>query len=348
MPHVLAETQPTSESPAMPESDPVDELGCGLVDSPEISLPSASATWSYWLVAFATIVVPIVGVVYAGTLAWREGISVLNLAMLLVTYVLTVLGVELGYHRLLTHRALKTSPMVRAALTALGCSAAHGPPIWWVAIHRRHHGRSDHEGDPHSPNLHGPSFAEDLRGLWHSHIGWMFDPACTAAHARHYAPDLIRDGLIQKIDAGYVGWVLLGLLVPTVLGGVITGSWWDAWTAFIWAGLVRMFLAQHALWWGIVTACHRFGTRPFESNDDSTNNVLVAVLFLGDGWHNNHHAFPTSAKVGLRWWEFDPTWWVIRGMETCGLIWDVKVPTAEAILAKKRTIAWSGPDAAQH
>jgi stearoyl-CoA desaturase (delta-9 desaturase) len=328
---------PSSSVPAPAEAfHEEDLLGSGLVGAPETNIPPASATWSYRLVALATIVIPLAGTIYALALAWQHSVSWLDLGLLIVTYVLTVLGVELGYHRCLTHRSLSTSPALRGGLAVLGCTAAHGQPIWWVAIHRRHHGRSDRDGDPHSPNLHDGGFSQDLQAMWHSHIGWMFDPVCTAAHARQYAPDLLRDKLIQRIDAWYPFWVLVGLAIPTAIGGLVTGTWWGAWTAFLWGGLVRMFLAQHALWWGIVTACHRFGTRPFESNDDSTNNVLVAILFLGDGWHNNHHAFPTSAKVGLRWWEFDPTWWVIRLLQTCGLVWDVKVPSAEVVAAKRR------------
>jgi stearoyl-CoA desaturase (delta-9 desaturase) len=213
--------------------------------------------------------------------------------------------------------------------------AAHGPPVWWVAIHRRHHGRSDAAGDPHSPNLHGERLSDQVRGMWHAHIGWMFDPDCTAAFSHHYAPDLIKDRRMQQLDRLYVLWVVLGLLLPGALGGLLSRTWAGAWSGVVWGGLVRMFLDQHALWWGIVTVCHRFGSRPFRSHDDSTNNLLVAILFLGDGWHNNHHAFPTSAKVGLRWWEIDFTWWVIRLMQRMGLAWDVKVPTSQAIEARR-------------
>lgn len=315
--------QPDTQTPAQPWQT-------------SASLSNSSAGFSYLLVALLTIIVPIVGVVGGAVLFARHGISLLDVSLLVCMYVATVLGVELGFHRYLTHRSLKMSPWLETVFTVLGSMAAQGQPIWWVAIHRRHHGHSDAVGDPHSPNLHGPSLWQQLVGGWHSHIGWMFQPQCTAAYAQHFAKDLLSDRTMITLDRWYFFWVLLGLLIPSAIGGGVTGTWAGAMSGFIWGGLVRMFLGQHALWWGIVTICHRYGTRPFRSQDDSTNHWLVAVLFLGDGWHNNHHAFPSSAKVGLRWWEFDITWWFIRLFERCGFVWDVKVPTPKTVQDKLR------------
>jgi stearoyl-CoA desaturase (delta-9 desaturase) len=163
----------------------------------------------------------------------------------------------------------------------------------------------------------------------------MFQPECTAAYATHFTKDLLNDRTLRLLDRYYIVWVLLGLAIPAGLGGLISQTWYGAWTGFIWGGLVRMFLDQHALWWGIVTICHRFGYRSFQSNDKSTNHWLIAILFLGDGWHNNHHAFPASAKVGLAWWEFDPTWSVIQLLRWCKLVWDVKLPSPEIIEHKR-------------
>lgn len=304
-------------------------------DGPLTELRTVSGQWSYFVVAFTTIVVPVVGLAWACVLFARQGVSALDVSVLVVMYFVTVLGVELGFHRYLTHRSLKTAPWLRVLLTILGSMAAQGQPIWWVAIHRRHHGYSDHDGDPHSPNLHGTTFWQQLAGGWHSHIGWMFQPKCTAAYAAHFAKDMLADRTLVALDRWYFAWVLLGLAIPAGIGYAATGTWAGAESCFVWGGLVRMFFGQHALWWGIVTICHRYGTRPFRSNDDSTNHWLVAILFLGDGWHNNHHAFPSSAKVGLRWWEYDPTWRVIQGLERVGLVWDVKVPSAKAIQEKR-------------
>ncbi len=283
---------------------------------------SASVGVLYIAVALTTIVVPVLGVGYAAWLFAQEGISAIDLSLLLGMYLFTILGVELGYHRYLTHRALKVRPWLKRLLVVAGAMAADGPPIWWSAIHRRHHAFSDQPGDPHSPNA--PH--EGLAGWWHAHIGWMFKPDYTAAHSVLHAKDLLREADLRAIDQQYIWWVLLGLAFPALVGGALTASWHGAWTGFVWGGLVRMFCGQHALWWGIVTLCHTIGTRPFETEDRSRNNVLVAILFLGDGWHNNHHAFPASAKVGLRWWEFDPTWWVIVVLRRLGLVWDVNVP----------------------
>jgi stearoyl-CoA desaturase (Delta-9 desaturase) len=305
-------------------------------EKPVPELPNASGRLLYFLVALVTIVVPIAGLAWGVVLLARQGISGLDIALLVGMYLLTVLGVELGFHRYLTHRSMKTSRWMHVLLTIAGSMAAQGQPIWWVAIHRRHHGHSDHEGDPHSPNLHGESLWQQLVGGWHSHIGWMFQPRCTAAHASHYAKDLLSDRTMITLDRWYFAWVLLGLAIPAAVGGLVTGTSTGAVSGLVWGGLVRMFFGQHALWWGIVTLCHRYGTRPFQSNDDSTNHWLGAVLFLGGGWHNNHHAFPASAKVGLRWWEFDITWRVVRLLERTGIVWDVKVPSAKAVLEKRR------------
>lgn len=289
----------------------------------------------YFFVGLVTVIAPFIGTIYAGYLFYQEGISMLNLLMLSVIYFLTVLGLELGYHRLMTHGALKTTRPLYDLLAILGSMCGHGPPTWWVAVHRRHHQHSDHDGDPHSPNLHGESFTQRLRGGWHSHIGWMFQPENTTAHAAHYARDLLNDRRLQAIDRMYWMWMILGLVIPAAIGGLATQSWWGAWTGFIWGGIVRLFFGQHALWWGIVTFCHCWGTRPFRSDDDSTNSLLVAILMLGDGWHNNHHAFPTSAKVGLLPWQIDLTWWVIKLMKFCGVAWEIRVPSPKSIEAKR-------------
>ena len=298
-------------------------------------LQKASDGWSYQLIAILTLVLPIIGVFLAAIQIWNQAWTLVDLGLFLVMYVWAVLGIELGFHRYLTHRSLKTSHWLRTFFIISGCMAAHGQPIWWCAIHRRHHQYSDHHGDPHSPNLHGRGLIGTLRGGWHSHLGWMFEPQCTAAYATHFTKDLISDRSLLFLDRHYVSWVLLGLAIPAAIGGAISQSWYGAWTGFLWGGLVRIFCDQHALWWGIVTVCHRFGYRTFQSNDKSTNHWLIAILFLGDGWHNNHHAFPSSARVGHFWWEYDPTWSVIKLLKMLGLVWEVKVPSDESIEQKR-------------
>jgi stearoyl-CoA desaturase (delta-9 desaturase) len=300
------------------------------------SLPNASGSLSYYLVAFLTIALPIIGAIGAIAYSIFFGVRAIDIVLLVLLYTWTVcFGIELGYHRLLTHRSLKVAPWLRRMAVISGCMAAQGPPVWWTAIHRRHHIFSDREEDPHSPNLSGLGFASSRKGIWHSHIGWMFEPNRTAAHSIKYAQDLMKDRVMRKIDSFYVLWILLGLAIPTLIGGLASMSLAGALGGFLWGGMFRMLLGQHALWWGIVTLCHKSGYTTFASRDQSRNNWFVAIIFFGDGWHNNHHAFPNSAKVGLQWWEIDMTWWCIQALRTIGLAWDIRIPTPEEI-AKKR------------
>jgi stearoyl-CoA desaturase (delta-9 desaturase) len=298
-------------------------------------LQKSSDGLSYQIVAMSTLVLPIIGLFLAAIDVWYYGLSLLDIGLFVGMYLWAVLGIELGFHRYLTHRSLKTGDWMRSFFVFSGCIAGHGQPIWWCAIHRRHHQYSDHHGDPHSPNLHGEGFWGQLQGGWHSHLGWMFEPENTAAYATHFTKDLLTDRTLRIIDRLYPLWVVIGLAIPALIGGLISWNWHGAWSGFLWGGLVRMFCDQHALWWGIVTVCHRSGYRTFQSNDQSTNHWLIAILFLGDGWHNNHHAFPASAKVGHAWWEYDPTWSIIKWLRRCCLVWDVKVPD-ERLLDQKR------------
>jgi stearoyl-CoA desaturase (delta-9 desaturase) len=300
------------------------------------ALPAASSNRSYALVALATIVLPILGVIGAAAYSLALGTQPLDVILLLVFYAWTIcFGVELGYHRLLTHRSLKVAPWVRRIAVISGCMAAQGQPIWWTAIHRRHHMFSDRVGDPHSPNLPAPGRFAALKGMWHSHIGWMFAPETTAAYSIKYAPDLLKERAMHKIDGLYLLWVGLGLAIPAGIGGLASMSWAGALGGFLWGGLLRISLGQHALWWGIVTLCHKYGYKTFASGDQSNNNWFVAIIFFGDGWHNNHHAFPGSAKVGLRWWEIDMTWWCIRVLKSLRLAWDIRAPTPEEVARKE-------------
>lgn len=297
---------------------------------------SSSSGLAYKAVALTTILLPIAGLIAAALYIHRFDLSGLDLALLAGMYTWTILfGVEFGYHRLLTHKTLKTRRWLRNLAVMSGCMAAEGQPIWWTAIHRRHHQFGDEQGDPHSPNVHGEDFAGRVKGAFHSHIGWMFDPRLTDARAREFVVDLLRDKDILLIDRLYWVWVVTGMAIPALIGGIATQSMQGALGGFLMGGIVRLFFGQHALWWGIVTACHRWGYRSFESGDRSVNNWFVAIIFFGDGWHNNHHAFPYSAKVGLRWWEIDMTWWLIRLLAAAGLAWDVQTPGPVQLEAKR-------------
>ncbi|HEX2084923.1 MAG TPA: acyl-CoA desaturase [Solirubrobacteraceae bacterium] len=269
------------------------------------------------------VVIPVVGFVAAIVLLWEKAVGPRDLAIMAVLYVLTGLGITVGFHRLLTHRSFEAARPVRAAFAILGSMAVQGPVLNWVADHRKHHAFTDEEGDPHSPHLSKlPGVLGALGGLWHAHVGWLFTVEGRAARER-YVPDLLRDRTLRFIDRAFFLWVLLGLLVPFALGWLLGGTLGAALTALLWGGLVRIFLLHHVTF-AINSLCHFLGRRRFRTDDESRNVAWLAPLSFGEAWHHNHHAFPTSAFHGLRRWEIDPGGWVIRLLERTGLAWDVK------------------------
>lgn len=280
-----------------------------------------------------SVALPFLGFLAGIVTFWGHGVSWLQLGLMLGMYLVTAVGVTAGFHRLFTHRSFETIRPIKLLLGVMGSMAVQGPLIKWVAVHRRHHHHSDTEGDPHSPHLHGSGLPAMLRGIWHAHTGWLFAP--DAPDLYRYVADLMADRSTRAISALFPLWVALGLAIPAALGGWLTGTWWGALLGFLWGGLARVFLVHHVTW-SINSVCHIWGSRPFRSRDQSRNNVLFGLLGLGEGWHNNHHAFPTSARHGLRWWEFDVTYLLIRAMEAVRLAWKVRVPTAHAIAARLR------------
>jgi stearoyl-CoA desaturase (delta-9 desaturase) len=212
--------------------------------------------------------------------------------------------------------------------------AVEGPVLEWVATHRKHHRFSDHPGDPHSPHLdHAPGWRGALRGLGHAHVGWMFRGKDMANPAR-YAKDLLRDGDLRFISRTFPLWVAAGLALPFGLGVALTGSVTGGLTGMLWGGAVRVFLLHHATF-SINSLCHSFGRRPFRTDDQSRNLAWLAPLAFGESWHNNHHAFPTSARHGLGRWQIDPGAWLITGLERCHLAWDVVRISPERQQAKR-------------
>lgn len=276
-------------------------------------------------------VLPIIGTAAAlGFLAVRP-FSFTDLALLLSLWLLTGLGVTVGYHRLFTHRTFKAAPAVVVALAVLGSMAGQGGVVSWAALHRRHHECSDQEGDPHSPNLDGHDLRGRLRGLAHSHFLWM--RRHEYPNVVHYAPDLLKDRAIVRISRSYYWIVVAGLLLPALIGGLVTMSWLGAVAGLLWGGFVRIFLLEHIVW-AINSLLHMYGTRPYESREESRNGGVFALVTLGEAWHNNHHAFPESASFGLDWYRADPGYWLIQGLSACGLAWDVGRPTGERRAAK--------------
>ena len=279
------------------------------------------------------ILLPFCGIVWAMAYSWGWGFGWVELALLVGMYLLTGLGVTVGFHRLFAHKSFSTGPVVTSVLAILGSMSVEGSLLKWVSFHRCHHQHSDHEEDPHTPHGHGSGVVGVVKGFWNAHAGWLLKRSGEGLN--RYTPDLQRSKLVRRLSALFPVWVLLSLLIPTVLGGLITLSWSGALLGFLWGGLVRIALVHH-ITWSVNSVCHLWGTRPFRSRDESRNNPVVGVLAFGEGWHNNHHAFPTSARHGLRWWQFDASWIVIWVMARLGLVWNVRVPAAERMEAMRR------------
>jgi len=270
----------------------------------------------------AAVVVPLLIVVVAVPLLWGSLVGPSDLAVFAVMYVLCGLGVTVGYHRMLTHRAFQAHPATRYAFAILGSMAVQGPVIEWVADHRKHHAHTDQEGDPHSPHIgHGAGIRGALRGLWHAHVGWLWRTN-GQARAYKYARELVEDPGMRRINRAFPRLVLASLLVPTLLGLALTGTLRGALTALLWGGFARIFV-QHHVTWSVNSICHFFGRRRFAVADESTNVFLLALPSFGESWHHNHHAFPRSAAHGLKWWEIDLSALVIRAMCRLGLAWDL-------------------------
>ncbi len=279
-------------------------------------------TRTHKLINLAGIVLPFVGLIAAIVLLWDRMVGPTELAILAVGYVLTGVGITVGYHRLFTHRSFETYRPVRYTFAVLGQMAVEGDVLAWVSDHRKHHQFSDQEGDPHSPHAgFGGGVLGALQGLWHAHTGWLFSESGRADQAR-YAKDLMRDTGLRVIAKLFLPLVLFSLLVPALVGWVLIGGWYGFLAGLFWGGAVRIFLLHHVTF-SINSICHFWGRRRFASRDESRNVWWLSWISFGESWHNNHHAFPTSAFHGLRKLEIDPGGWVIWTLEKLGLAWGV-------------------------
>jgi stearoyl-CoA desaturase (delta-9 desaturase) len=285
-----------------------------------------SGTEQALVVAF--MVVPLLALAVAVPFAWGWGLSWLDVGLAVAFYFLTGLGVTVGFHRHFTHGSFKAKRPLRIALAVIGSTSFQGGVIGWVADHRRHHAFSDKEGDPHSPWLFGTGPAALIRGFWHSHMGWILGRDRT--NARRFAPDLLADRDIVAVDRLFLPLTLASLAVPTLIGGVVSGSWWGALTALFWAGLVRVAVLHHVTW-SINSICHMFGDRPFAARDRSANVWWLAVLSFGESWHNLHHANPTCARHGVRRGQVDISARVIWAFERLGWVHSVRWPTTRRL-----------------
>jgi len=276
------------------------------------------------------VVVPFAGVLVAIVLLWNQWVDATNLAIMFVLYIFTGVGITVGFHRLLTHRAFQTYPWLERTFAVMGSLAVEGSVLDWVADHRKHHANADKEGDPHSPHVgHGSG----LRGLWHAHTGWLLETQGQADWKR-YATELYEDQKMRQIGRRFPFLVIVSLAIPTLAGFVLDGfTLRGALMGYIWGGLVRIFLVHHVTW-SVNSICHFFGRRRFEIEDQSTNVAWLALFSLGESWHHNHHAFPRSAYHGLRWWEIDLSGLFISMLARVGLAWNVVRITPERQLQK--------------
>ena len=288
------------------------------------------------VLTLGTVLVPTFVILILIVMGWQIWVRPVDLVMLFTGLLLGGFGITVGYHRLFTHAAFRTKSWVKGILGILGAMTVQGPILFWCSCHRAHHQHSDREGDPHSPHLSGETLPGKLRGLMHAHFGWIVFSGSYRYNAAR-VQDLYRDPVIRWLDDRYLLWVFLGLALPAVIGGLWSGTVEGAVQGFVWAGLGRVALMQHTTW-SVNSFGHMFGSKPFETNDESRNNRLLAYLGLGDGWHNNHHAFPQSARHGIRKNEPDLSFSLIRLMEKFGWVWDIRQVSEKQIEQKLRPV----------
>lgn len=297
----------------------------------KITIEGSELKTQQFVHALLVNVIPLLGTIIAVKRSWQSGIGTVEIGLLVSLYFLTMVGITVGFHRLFSHCAFQTHTAVRIILGILGSMACQGPLVYWVSNHRLHHQHTDKPGDPHSPYYIGDKQVNPIRGFWHAQTGWTFIHAITNPFV--FAKDVIQDPVISKVSKLYYVWVLLGLVIPTVVGGMLTGTTMGLLSGFLWGGCIRVFLSYHFTN-SINSITHFYGNRQFDTREHSTNNIWLAIPTTGEAWHNNHHAFPNSAKFGLKWWQIDLGYWVISILEVLGLAWDVKAPTAGMIEAK--------------
>jgi stearoyl-CoA desaturase (delta-9 desaturase) len=305
---------------AGPEWDPVEPAdGLAHVD------PYPFGKDPLWGKAMILVIVllPLVAIAYAIARLWGHGVGPTELWLLFGLWTFTGLGISVGFHRMVTHRAFTARPVTKFLLLVAGTMAVEGPPAGWAATHLRHHAKADREGDPHSP----------LEGFWHAHTGWMLRDRMVHGGLAH--DKIMQDPIVAWVSKTWVFWTVFTLALPAAVGLAVHRTWLGALDAFVWGGLIRVFLLHHTTW-SVNSVGHMFGTRPFRTTDRGANNLLVALLGWGEGWHNNHHAFPKSAYMGLRWWELDPGGWVVALLKVTRQVSHVWHPTKAEKAARRR------------
>jgi len=331
-----AESGSTAWAPS--ESAPTPDTSCAppVANEEYHDWDPQAISWGLLIGNLVGNLLPLLSVGVGVHYAWHKGFGWPMVAITVVMYVVTALGITVGFHRLFTHRAFKTGPAVTLMAGILGSMALQGPVIQWVGMHRLHHQYSDKRGDPHSPYILGTTVLGGLWGFLHAHMLWMLKNEVPSY--RKYVKDLEANPWVVFVDRLFMTWVLLGLAIPAAVSGLIYGTWLGVWMGFLWGGLIRIFLL-HQVTYSINSVCHLWGRRSFRTRDDSRDNWLLGWLGLGEGWHNGHHAFPTSARHGLLAGQFDFSYAVICVLERLGLAKDVIVPTREDIRVRRENLA---------
>jgi len=278
------------------------------------------------------VVVPFLAVLAAVPVAWGGWLNWSDVVVGLIFYMLSGMGVTIGFHRYLTHGSFKAKRWLRVSLAVAGSMSLEGSVIQWVADHRRHHAYSDIEGDPHSPWRFGASVRGVAKGLFYAHLGWLFDSRRTSLDK--FCPYLVADKDMRIVSRLFPVWVAASLLLPAAFGGLLTMSWWGAATGFFWGALVRICVLHHVTWC-INSICHAMGDEPFESRDKSRNVWWLAIPSFGESWHNLHHADPTCARHGALKGQLDSSARMIWVFEKLGWVSDVRWPNAERLAAKR-------------
>jgi stearoyl-CoA desaturase (Delta-9 desaturase) len=290
------------------------------------------------IVPWVVTVVPACSLVLAGYQLSTDRVGLFEIMALVVMYSVAFIGVSVGFHRLFAHRSFTVPPSVRRLFAICGSMALHGPAIWWAAVHRQHHRYTDQPEDPHTPYLDGST---SLKGLWHAHMGWLFTDYVTKSDGllrtfQTWTPDLIKDDAVLSVHMRYWECVAMGVALPAMVGGVWYGSLVGVFQGMLWGGFVRIFLMSQSFW-VINSLGHTWGRRPFKIRGHATNIAMLSLLTFGESWHHNHHAFPTSARMGLRWWQLDPGYWFIRGLGAIGVATDIRIPSSATIRPRDRS-----------
>ncbi|MEV4927150.1 acyl-CoA desaturase [Streptomyces roseoverticillatus] len=333
----MSSSSTLSQAPAPPHHITASQTYDGTAPFPTDDHPAPARSGGerlYVTVTAAIVVLPFLALGLAAWLLWGRLIHSTDVLLALSLYVVTGFGVTVGFHRGLTHGGYRATRPVRIALAVAGSMSFQGDVISWVATHRRHHAFTDRPGDPHSPYRYGTHLRGQLRGLAHSHVGWLFrnDPT----PGERYAPDLLADRDIRAVSRAFPALCVLTLILPFALGWAIGGTWVHATTALVWAGLVRIALLHHVTW-SVNSLCHVIGRRPFRTrrHDRATNLWPLALLSFGESWHNLHHADPTSARHGVDRGQIDPSAAVIRLLERLGWVHDVRWPTPDRVTSRR-------------